>query len=136
MQALYPATSGEPPLWQCTLPASHPPNRECSQSLRLGVYSRTKYGFTADCSLRSIGNLTDMECNAGESDGLWTGIMALGEVLRYGLRKDQASAALAKKRMAAMEVQCQPPNSNWAACSSCSLVPCLCVGLLCSTSTR
>jgi len=60
--------------------------------------------FTADCSLPSPGNLTGIKCHPGESDGLWTGIMATSEVLRYAVKQDSASAKIAGVRMAAMNV--------------------------------
>lgn len=42
-----------------------------------------RYGFTSDCGLPNFGNNSVLHCTAGESDGLWTGIMLAADAYRF-----------------------------------------------------
>ncbi len=63
-----------------------------------------RYGFVADCSLPSPGDVSSPTCSVGESDGLWTSIQLAAEALRYATEPSDALLATIQRRLAAMEV--------------------------------
>lgn len=68
------------------------------------VYPRLdRHGLVASCGLKQLGNLSTWFSQAGESDGLWTGIYLAGQCFRYAVTKEKAVKDRAWKSFEAME---------------------------------
>lgn len=64
-------------------------------------------GWTADCGLAGPGNVSSIACHPGESDGLWTGIMAAADGWRVatlgGVDAPEDARSALRRRVQALE---------------------------------